>query len=183
MPSLMCQYHCFFLKSCNSDARCRHASVLGKLGDSAAIPYLIEAFRDSEDYVCRSIVSALSKFGDDAIPPLLNAVADKNEYVRRYAIEALGELKSEAALNTLHSLFTSNLDQEKVAIAEALGNIGDVSSIPLLNDLDENSSIFLKCNVQNAYSAIGSKNPQSIIENLKHPSVQVRRRTDRKSVV
>ena len=99
------------------------------------------------------------------------------EYSRRYAIEALGELKSEAALKTLHSLFTSNLDQEKVAIAEALGNIGDVSSIPLLNDLDENSSIFLKSNVLNAYSAIGSKNPQSIIENLKHPSVQVRRRT------
>ncbi len=80
----------------------RAAISLGRVGDRAAVPALIEALKDSENGVRREAAKALGFIKDDrATVPLLEAFSDNDTNVRLYAAYALGEIKDAKAVDAL----------------------------------------------------------------------------------
>ncbi|MGC8880568.1 MAG: HEAT repeat domain-containing protein, partial [Anaerolineae bacterium] len=75
------------------DVRQAAARALGKIGDAAAVPALIEALRDEDEDVRQAAAEALGKIGDAAaVPALIEALRDEDMWVRRAAAEALGKI-------------------------------------------------------------------------------------------
>jgi len=74
-------------------SRLRAAEILGEIGDSEAVEYLIEALKDTDEAVRWNAAKALGKIRDNrAVDPLTDALEDTDESVRRNAYEALGKL-------------------------------------------------------------------------------------------
>ena len=81
----------------------RHAAVsLGRSGERAAVPPLVEALKDPEKGVRREAAKALGSIKDArAVTPLIEALGDGDKNVRLYAAYALGEIKDSKAVKAL----------------------------------------------------------------------------------
>lgn len=88
------------------------AEALGKIGDSSAVPALMEALRYSEYDVRTNAAKALVKIGKSAVPYLIKALGDSNQNARVYAAEALGNINDKSALKALEYIMKN--DPEKV---------------------------------------------------------------------
>jgi HEAT repeat protein len=82
------------------------ASILGKIGPeaNAAVPALIEAFRDEDKFVRRIAAEALANIGPDAkaaVPALIETLKDVNEVIRSSAASALEKLNTPEAQKAL----------------------------------------------------------------------------------
>ena len=90
------------LRSGSPSVRANAARCLGRIGDKAAVPALIEALRDSGSAVRREAAKALGFLKDArAVAPLVAALRDTDTNVRLYAAYALGEIKDPGAAPTL----------------------------------------------------------------------------------
>ena len=95
------------LPSANVHTRKDIVVALGKLGDSRAVPALIDTFRyevtdletDIEGW--QLAASALAKLGEASLKPLMEALADQCPNVRSWAAVALGELGDTRAVSQL----------------------------------------------------------------------------------
>ncbi len=89
------------------------AFALGELGDNRAVPYLIKALRDSDEWVRKSAAKALgilkSKESFDALCQCLN---DQSPTVRRTVARALAQIGDKRAIGLIKPL----LNDENVLV-------------------------------------------------------------------
>ena len=86
----------------------RQAAVKA-LGDSrnpAAIPFLLEALRDSfwwfeREQATQDLLTAIENMGEPVVEPLIEALADREGTVRKFAAIILGRLRDTRAINEL----------------------------------------------------------------------------------
>jgi HEAT repeat protein len=102
---------------------------LGETRHTAALPYLMEALRDSfwwyeREQAASDLLEAIEKMGASAVEPLIGALADREGTVRKFAAIVLGELKDIRAVEELGmALYDLHHEVSRVA-ALALGKMG-----------------------------------------------------------
>ena len=105
------------------------ARSLGETRHTAALPYLMEALRDSfwwygREQAASDLLEAIEKMGASAVEPLIEALADREGTVRKFAAIVLGELKDLRAVEELGmALYDLHHEVSRVA-ALALGKMG-----------------------------------------------------------
>jgi HEAT repeat protein len=79
----------------HGDIRLSGASLaLGNIGDPRAVPALIEALKDEDEYVRSYAASALGKIGKPAVPALIEALKHEDKTVRwsaAFSLDKIGE--------------------------------------------------------------------------------------------
>jgi putative membrane-bound dehydrogenase-like protein len=110
--------------------RQRSIAALAKLG-SLAQPSLAELLETSKSPLARrEAVWALCRIDDDGARAA--ALLDADETVRQAAIHAIGVHRDAGTIEALEALLASPSHQNRRAAAEALGRLGQSSSVPAL---------------------------------------------------
>lgn len=105
------------------------ARALGGTKHSAALPFLMEALRDSswwfeQEQAAADLLDAIKNMGLVAVAPLIEALQDREGTVRRYAASVLGEMGDIRAIEELGmTLYDLHVEVGRVA-AEALAKFG-----------------------------------------------------------
>jgi HEAT repeat protein len=105
------------------------ARALGGTKHAAALPYLMEALRDSSwwferEQAAADLLDAIKNMGTAAIEPLIEALGDREGTVRRYAAALLGEMGDIRAIEELGmALYDLHTEVGRIA-AEALAKFG-----------------------------------------------------------
>ena len=105
------------------------ARALGGTKHPAALPFLMEALRDSswwfeQEQAAAELLNAIKNMGTAAVEPLIEALHDREGTVRRYAAIVLGEMGDIRAIEELGmTLYDLHVEVGRVA-AEALLNLG-----------------------------------------------------------
>ena len=105
------------------------ARALGGTKHPAALPFLMEALRDSswwfeQEQAAVDLLNAIKNMGPAAVEPLIGALQDKEGTVRRYAANVLGEMGDVRAIEELGmTLYDLHVEVGRVA-AEALAKFG-----------------------------------------------------------
>ena len=118
----------------------RQAAVkaLGDTHNTAAIPFLMEALRDSFWWFEREqnvsvLLNAILGIGEMVVEPLIEALADREGTVRKYSAMILGRLRDKRAIEELGmAVYDLHHDVSKAA-AEALAQYGS-PAIDLLTE-------------------------------------------------
>jgi HEAT repeat protein len=109
------------------------ALSLGLIGDSRAVPILIEALCTDNQVVRFSAVNALRQLrAHSAINVLIKALEDTEDNVRKEAIRALRVLSAVEALPTLRKLLQHKAVQVRCESAYSFGFLGDSKDLPNL---------------------------------------------------
>ena|GEM_PF-1584465 len=120
------------LRHPNPAARLQAALTLGKFKDARAVEALVNAVQDPELEVVQRAVHALGQMGDPrAVPVLLNLLTSENDELKntvRTALEQFGE----AAVQPLSAAFPLEDWPVRQQIADILGALGLISTIPAL---------------------------------------------------
>jgi HEAT repeat protein len=118
------------------EARQAAAQALGETKRMEAIPYLMEALRDSywwyeRDQAVNHLLDAIAKMGNAVVPGLIEALSDHEGTVKKYAALLLARIPDERALEPLSiSLYDTHFDVCR-ASAEALAAMG-APALPIL---------------------------------------------------
>jgi HEAT repeat protein len=105
------------------------ARALGGTKHPAALPFLMEALRDSswwfeQEQAAADLLNAIKNMGSAAVEPLIEALHDREGTVRRYAAIVLGEMGDIRAIEELGmTLYDLHMEVGRVA-AEALAKFG-----------------------------------------------------------
>lgn len=111
--------------------RANAAAALGRIGDPAAVPFLVRLLGDRDGRVRRSAVEALGRTGDGrAAGAVLTALEDIQSEVQREAVWALTRFGSRGTDPIHHALRHSRNKYVLRAMIATLGEIGDTRSIP-----------------------------------------------------
>lgn len=109
----------------------RQAAVkaLGDSKSTAAIPFLMEALRDSFWWFEREqnvslLLNAILGMGEPVVEPLIGALADRESTVRKYAAMILGRLRDVRAIEELGMAVYDLHHEVSKAAAEALAQFG-----------------------------------------------------------
>ena len=156
------------------------AKALGDTLHPAAVPFLMEALRDSfwwferEDIV-KDLLHAIEKMGEPIVESLIEALADKEKTVRKYSAMILGNLKDVRAIEELGMTLYDLHDEVSNAAGEALAQFGE-SAISVLNEALRHPEVAVR---EHAVISLGKiQSPQVIpllIEMLKDPERIVRK--------
>lgn len=110
----------------------RQAAVkaLGGSHNPAAIPFLMEALRDSffwfeREQASRDLLSAIEGMGEPAVEPLIEALGDREGTVRKFAALTLGKLRDIRAIEELGMTLYDLHHEVSQAAAEALADFGE----------------------------------------------------------
>ena len=111
------------------EARQSAAIALGDTKHPAAIPFLMEALRDSSwwferEQAAADLLNAIEKMGVAVVEPLIEALGDKEGTVRRYAAIMLGRMGDPRAIEELGMTLYDLHDEVGKAAAEALAKFG-----------------------------------------------------------
>ncbi len=119
----------------DQDLKIRYFAVeaLGEIGDSSAVPALIEDL-EKDDMLSSGAAFALGKIGDrSAVPALIKALKSKDPLTRVRAVNALGTIEDTSAVPDLTRVIVEDKNPDvKIAAAEALRKFQDPSAIPAL---------------------------------------------------
>jgi len=124
---------------------CEGIRALTRIGGSRAVQILLDAIDDEDEEISRQALLSLGVIGDASAVSKLSSLIRRGDFFlkqhgrTRDAIRALGEIGSTDALPTLSGVLNHRrlfkrrpYDELRAAAAQALGDIGDVSSEPLL---------------------------------------------------
>lgn len=105
------------------------AKVLGETKHPAAIPFLMEALRDSfwwyeKEQSAKVLLAAIENMGTAIVDPLIEALVDREVTVRKYAAMVLGNLKDIRAIDELGMAVYDLHHEVSQAAAEALAKFG-----------------------------------------------------------
>ncbi|MFN8412518.1 MAG: HEAT repeat domain-containing protein [Anaerolineales bacterium] len=114
------------------------ARALGETENSSALPFLMEALRDSvwwyeKEQSSADLLNAIEKMGPVAVPPLIEALSDKEGTVRKFAASLLGKLLDPQAIDELGMTLYDLHHEVSLAAAEALAKFG-VQAIDVLSE-------------------------------------------------
>ena len=127
------------LKACSDLAKQRKSKEL----IAEAVPALIEASRDSNEYVRRAAIPALGDIGPEArqsVPALVGLLSDDEDVqIARSAVYALGKIgpSASAAVEPLIERLRSDDDEIQKAVAWALGVIGAEAVPKIASGVDD----------------------------------------------
>jgi HEAT repeat protein len=190
------------LKRESRELRAGVAEALGEIGDARAVDALIEALRDEDSDVRRSVAWALDvigwkpgnneervlyyiakrdwgrcvKIGSFAVEFLIERLKDKDSDVRRSVAEALGKIGDSRAVDALIEALKDEDSNVRENVAEALGEIGDARAVDALIEAlrDEDSDVRIR--VAEALGEIGdARAVEALIEALKDEDSYVRK--------
>lgn len=105
------------------------AKALGNTKHSDAIPFLMEALRDSywwyeKEQAAQVLLNAIEGMGRDVIDPLLDALGDRETTVRKYAVRVLGNLGDVRIIEELGMIVYDLHHEVRQAAVEALAKFG-----------------------------------------------------------
>ena len=131
------------LKDSNASVRIDAAIALGQTGDARAIKPLIAAWRDSDENVRGTALSAVSKIGLPAVEALVDAMKHPEIGVRTKAscaLDHIGELMGAAkdfrAIEPLIDAFSEESHRIRTHLASTLGKLGGLRAFqPLIKEL------------------------------------------------
>jgi len=108
------------------------ARALGGTHNPAALPYLMEALRDSfwwfeREAAAADLLQAIKGMGEAAVVPVIEALGDPEGTVRRYAATILGEMREGRAVEPLGMALYDMHHEVGTAAAIALSRIGAAS--------------------------------------------------------
>ena len=112
--------------------------AMGKVNDERVLDPLVSMLHNDEfkDDATRALVA----LGKPAVPKLIAALSDKEEFVRKQAILALGEIKDSEAVDPLIALLHDQDWFTRLTAAAALEKVGDLRGRdaikPLMKDPD-----------------------------------------------
>lgn len=186
------------LQSPDALRRAEAARALGRLGDDAAMPFLLEALCDPERKVSDAIAEAVGRLlarsdpdlqaaledadafsferAPDTLPgivpacapALLDAMVHKDGFVRHCVVEALGRIGPSVA-PALREMLQSSDGFVRGEAAAALGRIGDPTAIPFLLDLLKDKNTFACQYAANALGHYGAIVIPALVERLRDP--------------
>ncbi|MBI5962610.1 MAG: HEAT repeat domain-containing protein [Chloroflexi bacterium] len=158
------------------------ALALGDTKHPAAIPYLMEALRDSfwwfeREQAVSDLLSAIEKMGVAVVDPLLDALGDKEGTVRKYAATVLGNLRDPRAIEDLSMMLYDLHTEVGKAAADALAKFGPQAVDILIESIHHPESGIR----ENAVIALGKiqdvRVAPVLIEMLGDPDRDVQRHT------
>ncbi len=114
------------------------AKVLGETKHPAAIPFLMEALRDSfwwyeKEQSAQVLLAAIESMGSAVVEPLIEALGDREVTVRKYAAMVLGNLRDARAIEELGMAVYDLHHEVSQAAAEALAKFG-APAVSLLSE-------------------------------------------------
>lgn len=131
------------LRSKDFVIRLKAAGELGDIGDSRAVPALIDALNDPDMHVRAEVAGALARLRDArAIPALILALVDKEYYkVASQATCALMNIGKPAVQELRKALNSENRAIQKAAatMLEELKIVGDASTREAINTVEEDA--------------------------------------------
>ncbi|MCZ6676829.1 MAG: HEAT repeat domain-containing protein [Candidatus Poribacteria bacterium] len=115
------------------------ALALGMIGESA-VPALIAAINDADEWVRQNAVAALGRIGDPAaVPALIEALNDEDERIRERAIVSLGLIGKPAVPALVEALRETNVAVREQVI-DALNRIGTAEAMKALQEYAKQNS-------------------------------------------
>ena len=143
-----------FLGHADIGTRNLAAEILVKIGDEAVQPLLDDI--ENEDYDIRKfIIDVLGLIRDTrAVEQVCRSLYDENANVACSAAEALGEIGSKEAVPALIGCF-ENIEDARLQAVEALGKIGDPSSLDKLYAFANNDDPMIQYVILDAIGNIG----------------------------
>lgn len=164
--------------------RLHAANILGVMGPlaQAAVPALIEALKDDDIHVRRTVVAALNEIGPAArtsVPALAASLRDRSAIVRRRAATALGEL-GPAARGALPGLTEALRDAALMVRRSAAFALGQmeakaVDAVPALVELLGEAETGTRMLASTVLVRIGPDATTALIPLLKHSNPLIRR--------
>lgn len=117
--------------------RAQAARVLGRLGDSRAIPHLVEFAGDPESNVRMEVLGALGKLkARGSLNVVVDGLKDESVVVRGSAAQALGRIGDQTAIGPLRTVLDVDADPEvRLHAAESLGVLGDTDVASRIPDV------------------------------------------------
>jgi HEAT repeat protein len=111
----------------HSVIRSHAADALGRLGDTRAVPHLIELADDPTDIARERAIAALGSLrASDAAPVFVERLQDSAPTVRMAAAEGLGQIGDPATIPALREVVEYDPHAEvRMYAAEALVELGD----------------------------------------------------------
>ena len=135
--------------------------ILGRRKSQKAVPYLIELLSDDENKIRQAVILALGDLkAKKAVHYILPLLSDANDDIRCAAIDAMEKLRVTQAIpqitefafddndyirssvvRALPTLIKATKDEDfwvRFSAIEAIGNLGDLALLPVLEDLEQN---------------------------------------------
>lgn len=173
--------YCLNDKNEHYQVRLACADALGRVGDKYAVAPLIDIVQDEDEksvYVRESAAVALGMLGDSrAIDPLLSILESKKGFIDKFTflkeriIEVLGKFnyKSDRVIKALEHSLTDESSCVRINAIEALMDIGDERSYPLIKTMLEDLDEEVKKNALIAlYNMVGKDILDEVIKDKKY---------------
>lgn len=130
------------LENKSPEIRKQSAEQLGWIEDKRAVDALIKHLKDENIEVRAMCALSLGKIKDaKAVNSLIEALKDSEQDVRNAVIIALANIGEPSSLQTIIDLLDNETSTKcRVSAVKALGSFGDLSSIPILNKILQNTS-------------------------------------------
>lgn len=126
------------------------AEKLGNIGDSRAIPHLVNAFGFWDDGLKFDVVRALEKLGQnnasEVVPHLMKRYSKEgNEKLRLVILKALETIGDSQAIPILGKALNNDLDiKNRIYAAKILARMGDSKAVPHLLEALKDSEISVR---------------------------------------
>ena len=119
------------------------SSILGRLGDNAVVPYLLESATGAQNELVRAnSISGLIRTRDPrAAPAFVAGLEDPNSSVRYWSAEGLGLLRHRPAVPQLVKALDDPDASVRAKVARSLGKIGDRAAIGALRRRFESEEV------------------------------------------
>ncbi len=124
------------LQSDYSSVRAFAVEALGNTGHKAVLPPLINALDDNYN-VCHTAVDALIRIGTDAVPALIQAMSDGDDYVRLGASAALIRIGNPTAVPALIELLDIEDIMVRCYATSVLEQIGTSEALQAVEEYNE----------------------------------------------
>jgi HEAT repeat protein len=141
------------------DIRIFASDILGSTRNILAVPHLCQALlHDPEVNVRYQAAVSLGSLGFAEAVQCLNQALFDEEWVQFSVIEALLKIRDESSINALLQAMPQSSDLVASMIVDALGEMGNLKSIPLLlKRLDESPSVLRNKIVKSVVQIMGGR--------------------------
>jgi HEAT repeat protein len=121
----------FHAQDSDSDVRKFVVDILGAIGDSTSVRFLVHALEDCDPNVAMAAAENLGNIGcAEALQPLIAALSSNDVTLRHVILEALAKVGEPFPLDVVSPFLCDGL--LKKAVYECLGAVGRVDAVPLV---------------------------------------------------